>query len=122
MIESYLPLLVYAVVCLAVPIAISLFATYIGPHKPEPHKYQAYESGFPTPPMHGRFPVKFYLIAMLFVVFDVEAASFYPWAATLQEFKAAGLGAYALMVMVVYIGVLGIGYAYEWKKGGLTWK
>lgn len=122
MIETYWPLLIYAAVCLAVPIALSLVASYIGPKKPEPYKYQAYESGFPTEPMQGRFPVKFYLIAMLFVVFDVEAVSFYPWAVTLNEFKAAGLGPYALMVMVVYVTVLGIGYAYEWKKGGLTWK
>lgn len=122
MTQTYLPLLVYALVCLAVPVAISLVARYLGPQKPEPHKYQAYESGYPTPPMHGRFPVKFYLVAMLFVIFDVEVAAFYPWAVTLQEFKAAGLGGYALMAMIVYLGVLGIGYAYEWKKGGLTWK
>lgn len=122
MIETYWPLFIYAAVCLAVPVALSLLATFVGPKKPEPHKYQPYESGYPTPPMHGRFPVKFYLIAMLFVIFDVEAASFYPWAVTMQEFKAAGLGAYALIVMIVYAGVLGIGYAYEWKKGGLSWK
>ena len=120
--ETYLPLLIYVLVALAVPILLSLAATHLGPKKHEPQKYLPYESGFPTPPLHGRFPVSFYHVAMLFVVFDVEAAAFYPWAVLLQEFKGAGLGAYALMAMAVYIVVLGIGYAYEWKKGGLSWK
>lgn len=120
--EIYLPLLIYLLVALAVPIALSLIASYIGPKKPEPYKYQPYESGYPTPPLHGRFPVNFYHIAMLFVIFDVEAAAFYPWAITLRSFKEAGLGTYALMAMLAYIVVLGIGYAYEWKKGGLSWK
>ena len=62
------------------------------------------------------------MIAMLFVVFDVEAAAFYPWAVVLKEFKGAGVGSLPLVAMAVYIVVLGIGYAYEWKKGGLTWK
>lgn len=120
--EVYAPLLIYLVVALAIPVLFTLAAVYLGPKKPEPYKYQPYESGYPTPPLHGRFPVNFYHVAMLFVVFDVEAASFYPWAILLKEFRAAGLGAYVLLAMMVYIVVLGIGYAYEWKKGGLTWK
>ena len=118
----YAPLLIYLLVALAVPMLFSLAAAHLGPKKPEPYKDQPYESGFPTPPLHGRFPVNFYHVAMLFVVFDVEVASFYPWAILLKEFKAAGLGFYALLAMLVYVLVLGIGYAYEWKKGGLTWK
>lgn len=122
MIDAYLPLLIYVIVCLAIPIVISLFATYAGPSKPEPQKYQAYESGYPTPPIHGRFPVKFYLVAMLFVIFDVEAASFYPWAVVLKDLRAAGLGLYGLLEMVVFVVILGIGYAYVWKKEGFTWR
>ena len=122
MIETYLPLFVYAAVCLAVPVIISLLATYLGPKKPEPYKYRAYESGYPTPPIHGRFPVKFYLVAMLFVIFDVEAAAFYPWAVILNELRADGLGAYGLLEMVAFVVILGIGYAYVWKKEGFTWK
>lgn len=120
--DAYLPLVIYFMVALAVPIALSLVATHLGPKKPEPQKYLAYESGFPTPPIQGRFPVSFYHVAMLFVVFDVEVASFYPWAVVLKQFKMEGLGLYALMAMLIYVAVLGIGYAYEWKKGGLSWK
>jgi len=121
-VETYLPLLIYAIVCLAVPVVISLFATYLGPKKPEPQKYKAYESGYPTAPIQGRFPVKFYLVAMLFVIFDVEAAAFYPWAVNLREMSASGLGAYGLLEMVAFVAILGIGYAYVWKKEGFTWK
>ena len=71
----------------------------------------------PTSAMIGRFPVRFYLVAMLFVVFDVEAASFYPWAVRLRE-----LGSFGLIEMVTFIVVLGIGYAYVWKKGGFSWR
>lgn len=122
MLATYMPLIVYAVVCLAVPVMISLLATFLGPKKPEPYKYRAYESGYPTAPIQGRFPVKFYLVAMLFVIFDVEAAAFYPWAVILQEMRASGLGAYGLLEMVAFVAILGIGYAYVWKKEGFTWK
>ena len=87
------------------PVLFSLAAAHLGSQKARAVQVPALRKRISTPPMHGRFPVKFYLIAMLFVIFDVEAASFYPWAVTLKEFKAAGLGAYALMVMMVYVGV-----------------
>jgi NADH:ubiquinone oxidoreductase subunit 3 (subunit A) len=67
--------------------------------------------------MMGRFPVKFYLVAMLFVIFDVEAASFYPWAVNLRALKGFGL-----WEMISFMVVLGIGYAYVWKKGGFEWR
>lgn len=122
MLKTYLPLLIYAAVCVAVPVVLSLVAAYLGPKKPEPQKYQAYESGYPTPPLHGRFPVKFYLVAMLFVIFDVEAASFYPWAVVLKDLRAAGLGGYGLLEMIGFVVILAIGYAYVWKKEGFAWK
>ncbi len=113
----YLPLLVYIVVALAIPVVISLLAAFLGPKKPEPSKYQPYESGYPTPPLMGRFPVKFYLVAMLFVIFDVETASFYPWAVNLGQLKLFGL-----VEMVAFMVVLAVGYAYVWKKGGFSWR
>lgn len=122
MAATYFPLLIYALVSLAVPVAITLIATFVAPRKPEPYKYQTYESGYPTPPIHGRLPVKFYLVAMLFVIFDVEAAAFYPWAVVLKELKASGLGAYGLLEMIAFIVVLAVGYAYVWKKEGFTWR
>ncbi len=86
--------------------------------KPNPHKREAYECGVePTSPVAGRFPVRFYLIAMLFVVFDVEAASFYPWAVQMHALRVFGL-----LEMIIFIIVLAIGYAYVWKKGGFVWR
>jgi NADH-quinone oxidoreductase subunit A len=115
--HPYVPLLIYAVIALAVPVILSLLAAKLGRQVPEPYKYDAYESGYATTPWQGRIPIKYYLVAMLFVVFDVEAASFYPWAVNLRL-----LGAYGLWTMAVFIAVLGIGYAYAWKKEGFTWK
>lgn len=115
--HPYLPLLVYMLLALAVPLVISFLFGKLGPRRPEPFKYLPYESGHPTPPLMGRFPVKFYLVAMLFVIFDVEAASFYPWAVQLRK-----LGVFGLWEMAAFVLVLGIGYAYVWKKGGFAWR
>ena len=115
--HAYLPLLIYLVVAIGVAAGMSILGTSFGRKKAEPYKLQPYESGHPTAPLAGRFPIKFYLVAMLFVIFDVEAASFYPWAVNLK-----GLGLYGLLEMVTFMAVLGIGYAYVWKKGGFNWR
>lgn len=115
--DSYLPLLVYVGVALLVPVVLSLLAEFIGGKTPEPAKYLAYESGHPTGPIHGRVPVKFYLIAMLFVIFDVEAVAFYPWAVLLGD-----LGLYGLWVMALFLIVFILGDLYVWKKGGFEWR
>lgn len=116
--NEYIPLLIYILIALLVPIAVSTVVGILGRRKGgNPTKYQAYESGYPTPPLHGRFPVKFYLVAMLFVIFDVEAASFFPWALQLRQ-----LGLFGLLEMVSFVAVLAIGYAYVWKKGGFQWR
>lgn len=115
--HPYLPLLIYVMVALTVAAGMSVLGTSFGRKKPEPYKLLPYESGYPTAPLSGRFPVKFYLVAMLFVIFDVEAASFYPWAVNLKT-----LGMYGLLEMVSFMVVLGIGYAYVWKKGGFNWR
>lgn len=117
LLTSYLPLLVYVALALLVPTIISSAPYFLGPKKPSRTKLMAYESGYPTQPLLGRFPVKFYLVAMLFVIFDVEAASFYPWAVNLS-----GLKVFGLWEMLSFIIVLGIGYAYVWKKGGFSWR
>jgi len=115
--HPYLPLLIYLVVAFIFAAILSVLGTSFGRKKPEPYKLQPYESGHPTAPFLGRFPVKFYLVAMLFVVFDVETASFYPWAVNLRS-----LGAFGLLEMVTFMAVLAIGYAYVWKKGGFNWR
>lgn len=115
--QAYFPLVAYITIAVAIPVLISVVIGLLGPSKPNATKLMAYESGHPTTPMMGRFPQKFYLVAMLFVIFDVEAASFYPWAVQLKS-----LGVFGLYEMIAFVLVLAIGYAYVWKKGGFSWR
>jgi NADH-quinone oxidoreductase subunit A len=117
---EYLPLLVLlalAVGFVGVSMAVS---SKLGPSAPNPAKTAAYESGIiPDPETDvraGRFPVRFYLIAMLFIIFDVEAVFLYPWAVTLRE-----LGWYGFGVMAIFILLLFESYYYVLRKGGLDW-
>jgi NADH-quinone oxidoreductase subunit A len=94
--------------------AVSIF---FGPRRPTPAKLAPYECGIvPTTPARQRFPVKFYLMAMLFIVFDVEAIFLYPWAVWLKHLKLFGLEE-----MLVFIAVLFLGLVYIWRKGVLEW-
>lgn len=115
--QAYYPLAVYLTIALALPVLISILQELLGRQPPDPMKLQPYESGYPTAPIPGRFPAKFYLIAMLFVIFDVEAAAFYPWAILLGDLGAYGLGAMALFLIVFILGDL-----YVWKRGGFEWR
>ena len=119
MLESpWTAILIFFVVAVVVASLIAVVPGIFTKKRPTPNKLDPYECGVPpTSAMAGRFPVRFYLVAMLFVVFDVEAASFYPWAVRLGR-----LGAFGLIEMVAFIVVLGIGYAYVWKKGGFAWR
>lgn len=114
--HPYAPLLIFVGLALVVPLAITLIVETVSSRKPAAGKYVPYESGYPTPPIEGRFPVKFYFIAMLFVIFDVEAAAFFSWAVLLREMGTYGLAAMALFVIVFILGDL-----YVWKKGGFDW-
>lgn len=114
--REYTPLAIYLVLALAVPVVISLLHELIGRQPPDPVKLEPYESGYPTGPIEGRFPVKFYLIAMLFVVFEVEAAVMFPWAVLLGELGLYGLAAASLFLIVFILGDL-----YVWKRGGFDW-
>jgi len=114
----YGPVAIYLAVALAAALLFTVLPGVLARRKPNPVKSEAYECGVePTSDVSGRFPVRFYLIAMLFVVFDVEAASFYPWAVQMHVLRWFGLSE-----MVVFIIVLGIGYAYVWKRGGFQWR
>ena len=116
-VEAYGALATHLAVVLVVTLAISFLAARVGRRRPDPVKAEPYESGYPTPPLLGRFPVKFYVVAMLFVIFDVETVAFYPWAVRARDF-----GAYGLVVMGLFLAILAIGDAYVWKKGGFEWK
>lgn len=119
---GYLPILLFLVVALALssafvvlPMVISRFT---GTHRPDPEKLSEYECGFPAfEDSRAQFDVRFYLVAILFIVFDLEAAFLYPWAVSLVGTGWAGWGA-----MMIFLAELGLGLAYAWKKGALEWE
>src|SRR5581483_9066238 len=116
--NPYGPVAIYLCVAFAAALLFTVLPGLLQRRKPNPQKLEAYECGVePTSAVGGRFPVRFYLIAMLFVIFDVEAASFYPWAVQMHALRLFGL-----IEMVIFIVVLAIGYAYVWKKGGFAWR
>lgn len=118
----YLPFLIHIVMAGGIAVAIVLLSWLIGQRKPTRAKLSPYECGMtPVGDSRGRFSVKFYLVAMLFILFDVEAVFIYPWAVILRDLKAAGQGLFGLMEMLVYIGIFLVGFFYVWKKGVLDW-
>lgn len=101
-----------------------LFLSYaFGPKKPSASKLEVYECGVPPQgDARHRFSVKFFLVAMIFLLFDVEVVFLFPWAVLLKEFKEAGLGLAWLIPMLVFLGMLGLGLIYEWRRGALDWE
>ncbi|HMK30445.1 MAG TPA: NADH-quinone oxidoreductase subunit A [Terriglobales bacterium] len=113
----YIPLLLQMLVAGAMAIAIVVMSSLIGKHKYARQKFQPYECGItPTGGTQERFSVKFYLVAMLFILFDVEAVFLYPWAVILRELKMFGF-----WEMFIYIVIVMSGLFYVWKKGVLDW-
>ena len=119
MLQSYVPILVLFVLAAGFAVGSVTAATLTGPKRYNRAKYDAYECGIePTPqPMGGgRFPIKFYLTAMLFIVFDIEIIFLYPWAVAFSR-----LGVFGLVEMVLFIATVFVAYAYVWRRGGLEW-
>ncbi len=116
--ESYVPVFVFLVVNVAVAVLIIALSTYLVKKKPTPQKLMPYECGMdPFGTARKRFSVKFFVVAMLFIIFDIEAVFLYPWAVVFKELKLFGL-----IEMVVFIAVLLLGLFYAWKKGALEWQ
>ncbi|MDY0291228.1 MAG: NADH-quinone oxidoreductase subunit A [Desulfuromonadaceae bacterium] len=117
MLESYLPILVLIALALAFALGTVALSFVFGPKKPSEVKLSPYECGMPLiGTSRDRFPVKFYLVAMTFIVFDIEVVFLYPWAVVFKQ-----LGMYGAGVMGFFVFVLIVGLAYEWKKGALEW-
>ena len=120
MFEDYLPLILMMLMATGLGITFLKAAEWIGPKRPNLIKTGAYESGMdPVGTARERYSVKFYLVAMIFIVFDVEVVFMYPWAVAFREFVEAGAFAGFFGVMVVFVVILGIGLLYDIKKGGL---
>lgn len=114
---SYIPIVLFILVAAAFPLVTLLVARLVRPSNPEPVKSAAYECGVEAAGVaRGRYSVHYYLIAVLFVVFDVEVIFLFPWAV---KFKA--LGMFGFIEMIIFIAVLVLGYVYAWKKGALEW-
>jgi NADH-quinone oxidoreductase subunit A len=115
--QSYAPLLIHFLIAMALAGAMLLLSVGIGRHRPGRTKMQPYECGItPTGDAREPFSVKFYLVAMVFILFDVEAVFLYPWAYVYRELRWFGF-----VEMLVYILILLAGYVYLWKKGALDW-
>jgi NADH-quinone oxidoreductase subunit A len=114
---SYLPLVIFIAVALAIGLALLIVPFIVAYRQPDPDKLSAYECGFNAfDDARMRFDVRFYLVAILFIIFDLEVSFLFPWAVVFGK-----LGAYGFWSMMVFLAVLTIGFIYEWKKGALEW-
>ena len=117
MLQKYLPILIF--LCLAGVIGTALFTIgwILGPRRPDAEKLSPYECGFEAfEDSRMRFDVRYYLVAILFIVFDLEIAFLFPWAVALAK-----IGTFGLLAMGIFLGILVVGFIYEWKKGALEW-
>ncbi|OGL44242.1 MAG: NADH-quinone oxidoreductase subunit A [Candidatus Schekmanbacteria bacterium RBG_16_38_11] len=118
---SYIPIFILVFVAVSFALANLLISHLIGRKKSDPEKLSPYECG--VPPVSSarlRFPIKFYLIAMLFIIFDIETVFLYPWAVVFREMKS--LGPFIFIEMVVFIAVLLVGFIYIWKRKAFEWE
>ena len=116
---GYVPIVILLVVAGAFAVLSLAVSALVRPKRPNPAKLAPYECGI-TPvrlPASERFPVKFYVVAMLFIIFDVETIFLFPWAVTFRQ-----LGLFGLVEMIVFIGLVFVAYLYIWQKGGLEWE
>ncbi len=122
MLVDYAPIFLMVLLALGLALTLLKLAEWLGPRRPRSVKSSPYESGMdPVGTARERYSVKFYLVAMIFIVFDVEVVFMYPWAVSFQGFLDAGAGLGAFAVIVVFIAILFVGLIYDVKKGGLDW-
>jgi NADH-quinone oxidoreductase subunit A len=122
MLENYFPILLFILVGIAVGVLPLLLggglSRLLGVHRPDSEKLSPYECGFEAfEDARMKFDVRYYLIAILFILFDLEIAFLFPWAVVLKE-----IGFFGFMSMVLFLGILVVGFVYEWMKGALEWE
>ncbi len=118
MLSQYLPVLVFIIVGLGLGLVMLTAGSLLSKHNPDPEKNSPYECGF-SAFENSRIPfdVRFYLVAILFIIFDLETAFFFPWALALRK-----IGWFGFSSMMIFLGLLVIGFIYEWKRGALEWE
>jgi len=117
LLTDYLPLLIFFGVAGAIGAALLAAPFIVAPSNPDPEKLSAYECGFPAfDDARMRFDVRFYLVAILFIIFDLEVAFLFPWAVAFEE-----AGRFGFWAMMLFLAILTVGFIYEWRKGALEW-
>ncbi len=118
MLQNYLPILIFIIVSLAVGGGMIAIGFVLGTRHPDSEKLSPYECGFEAfEDARMKFDVRFYLVAILFIIFDLEIAFLFPWAVVLDK-----IGIVGYIAMAIFLGILVIGFIYEWKKGALEWE
>ncbi len=118
MLENYLPVLEFIVVSLVMGSMMIMAGSILGPRRPDDQKLSPYECGFePFDDARMKFDVRYYLVAILFIIFDLEIAFLFPWAVVLDQ-----IGRFGLLALLLFLTVLTIGFIYEWRKGALEWE
>ena len=118
MLGNYLPILIFMSITLIMGSVFIVLGKLLGPSRPDAEKNSPYECGFEAfEDSRMKFDVRYYLVAILFIIFDLEIAFMFPWAIVLDQ-----IGTYGLVAMAVFLSVLVIGFIYEWKKGALEWE
>jgi NADH-quinone oxidoreductase subunit A len=123
MLAPYIPIAIIVIISIIFAFLIVIIGNLFGPRRKTPRKLMPYESGMtPIGPGTRRVPVHFYLVAVLFILFDIEIIFIIPWAVVLQQFVAENFGIFALLEMAFFVIVLLVGLVYAWKKGALEWE
>ncbi len=118
LLAEYVPILIFTGIAGAMAVGAVIASMIVARQKPDPEKLSTYECGFEAfTDARGRFDVRFYLVAILFIIFDLEVAFLFPWAVSL-----GGIGTLGFWSMVIFLGVLTVGFVYEWRKGALEWE
>jgi NADH-quinone oxidoreductase subunit A len=114
---TYLPLVIFVAIALVIALVLLIAPFIVAYKQPDPEKLSAYECGFNAfDDARMKFDVRFYLVAILFIIFDLEVAFLFPWTVTFHQ-----IGLFGFWSMMIFLGVLTIGFIYEWKKGALEW-
>ena len=118
LLQAYFPILIFLGIAIGLAAIILIATLVVAPQRPDTEKLSSYECGFePFEDARGRFDVRFYLVAILFIIFDLEVAFLFPWAVSLGN-----IGAFGFWSMMIFLAVLTVGFVYEWKKGALEWE
>jgi NADH-quinone oxidoreductase subunit A len=118
MLAEYFPILLFIAVAIVIGIAPMALGKLLGPSKPDPEKLSPYECGFEAfEDARMKFDVRYYLVAILFILFDLEIAFLFPWATVINDIGFAGF-----LAMMIFLGILTVGFVYEWMKGALEWE